>query len=130
MDLKELEQLNKDFAKETKEFFDDFITLFQKHMKKSKRTAIVNMIHLPLNGIMNVIAKDKDNLMCEIFPELPDMFIRFMRPFIKLAPLWGTIPNEEWVKEYARLHYAQFDEWFPNAEEKKKFTEWFEGQNK
>jgi len=130
MNLEELEQLNKQCAKETQEFYDDFIKVFRKHMKKSKRMAIVNMIHLPLNGIMNVIASDEKNLMCEIFPELPDMFIRFMRPFIKLKVLWGQIPNEEWVKEYGRLHSAQFDEWFPNAEEKKNFTEWFEGQNK
>ena len=88
--------------------------------------AIINMIHLPLNGVINVIAEDDQNIMCEAFPELPDMFIRFMAPFVKLKVLWGTIPNPEWAKEYGRLHSAQFDEWFPNAEEKKQFTEWFE----
>lgn len=131
MELKDLEELNAKCAKETKEFYDEFVKLFQKRMKKGdRRMAIVNMIHLPLNGILNVVSQDKNNILCEIFPELPDMFIRFMRPFLKLKVLWGQIPNSEWVKEYGRLHAAQFDDWFPNEEEKKAFTEWFESQNR
>lgn len=131
MELKDLEALNKKCAKETEEFFDEFNKVYKKMFKKlDKRMAIVNFIHLPLNGIMNIIAQDKDGAMCKIFPELPDMFIRFMRPFIKLRKSWGKISNEEFVKEYGRLHAAQFDEWFPNEEEKKNFTEWFEQQKK
>lgn len=127
MDLKDLKKLNKQCAKETKEFFDDFIKLFKERMDKGdKRMAIVNMIHLPLNGIMNMISEDKKNLMCEVFPELPDMFIRFMMPFMKLKVLWGQIPNKEWAEEYGRLHASQFDDWFATPEEKKNFTNWFE----
>jgi len=129
--LKDLEYLNKKYAEETEEFFKEFHKVYKKMFNKGdKRMAIVNFIHLPLNGIMQMIQADKKGMMCEIFPELPDMFIRFMRPFIKLRKVWGKIPNEEFVKEYGRLHAKQFDEWFPNEEEKKNFTEWFENQNK
>lgn len=130
MDLKELETLNRECAKDSEEFFNEFVKLFNKRFKKgNKRMTIINFIHLPLNGILNMIAQDKKNLMCEIFPELPDTFIRFMRPFIKLKKSWGKIPNDEWVKEYGRLHSKQFDEWFPSEEEKKNFEEWFRRQN-
>jgi len=130
MEFDELKKLNKQAAKYTEDFYDDFVRLFQKHLKKSEKMAIVNMIQLPLNGILNVINRDKENLMCKIFPELPDMFIRFMKPFIKLKDLWGAIPNEEWVKEYGRIYSSQFDEWFPSQEDKKRFEEWFEKENK
>lgn len=128
MDIKDLQKLNVEFAKFSQEFNDEFINLAQKYLRRDKRSAIVNMVHLPLNLIMNIIAMDDKNVMPKIFPELPDMFIRFMRPFIKLKVLWGQIPNAEWASEYKRLHSAQFDEWFPSEEEKRNFTQWFEGK--
>jgi hypothetical protein len=131
MDLEQLKELNKDFAEETKQFNNEFIDLFKKWLENgNKRLAIINMVHLPLNGILNVIAEDKENVMCEVFPELPDMYVRFFMPFLKLKVLWGTIPNEKFVEEYSRLYQAQFDEWFSTEEERKQFREWFETQNK
>ena len=129
MNYEQLEQLNKQFSEETKEFYEDFVKVFRKHMKKSRRSAIVNMIHLPVNGILSIIAEDEKNVICEALPELPEVFIRFMNPFIKLKHLWGKIPNEQWAKEYGRLYSDQFEGCFPSEEEKKDFKEWFEGQN-
>jgi len=130
MDLEELKKLNKQAASETEEFFNEFHKVYKKMFAKlNKRMAIINFIHLPLNGLMNMIEQDKDNVMCEVFPELPDMFARFMMPFIMLRHRWGKIPNEKFVEEYGKLHSSQFNSWFGNKESMEQFKKWFDAEN-
>lgn len=131
MNLEELEKLKKEAAQETEEFNNAFVELFKERYENgNKRMAIINMLHLPINGIINMIDQDKKNLMCEILPELPDMFIRFMMPFTKIKHLWGKIPNEEFVNEYGKIYQSQFEEWFPTDEHKKNFEDWFNADKK
>lgn len=126
MDYKKVEALNKVFAQESKEFNDDFFVLLKKWIKKSPRMCIIMSIHLPINIIMKSIAND--DKMHVIFTDLPDMFIRFVAPFIKLRTKWGKISGKQFSEEYHQLYESQFDEFFPTEEEKENFKNWFEGK--
>jgi hypothetical protein len=129
MQYDELKELNAKFAEETVKFNKEFSDLFKKWLKKSPRLAIVMSIHLPINMIMGVISLDEENDIYQVFPELPDMFIRFVAPFIKLRKQWGKISGDEFTKEYQRLYESQFDKFFMGEEEKKEFKNWFEKEN-
>ncbi len=129
MEFKEIEKLNKEFAKLTEKMTSDFITLFNKYMKKDPRATMILMLHLPLNLMLNIVDNSKID-MNEIFPEFPDMYIRFMKPFIILREKWGKIPNKQFVKEYGELYEKQFNHLFPSEEYKNAFEIWIKGENK
>lgn len=127
MDYNKLEDLNKEFAQQSNEMNQEFIELFKKWLKRDPRTTMINAVHLPLNVIMNLIKQGKT--VSTVFPELPDMFIRFFKPFEILKNKWGKIPDTEFANEYKKIYESQFIEWFPSKEEKEKFVKWFEKNN-
>ena len=124
----DLEKLNAQFAKEAEELSKDFNKLFKKWFLKSPRLTMIMSAHLPINLIMHMISENLP--VYEVFPELPDMFIRFVAPFIKLRKKWGKIPGSEFQKEYQELYESQFKDWIPNDEERQNFKDWFERTNK
>ncbi len=128
MEYEQLKRLNKTFAQETIEFNNDFFKLHRKWFKKSPRMTMVMSIHLPINMIMSMIGESEIPVH-ELFPELPDMFIRFVAPFIKLREKWGKIPGDEFAEEYQKLYESQFNKVFETDEDKEKFQKWFEGSN-
>jgi hypothetical protein len=127
MDYEDLQKLNKKFAIESSEFTQEFFKLHKKWLKKSPRMTMIMTLHLPINMIMNAIADNKIPVH-EIFPELPDMFIRFVAPFIKLRTKWGKIPGDQFQKEYKELYESQFDKFFASKENMEFFKNWFEVQ--
>lgn len=124
MKLKELESISKKFVEESEEFMSDFTALYTKWLKKSPRITLVNVIHLPLNVFLRMLEQDLE--ISTIFPELPDVFIRCITPFIILRKKWGQVPNKEFLEEYIELYDKQFDEFFASEEQKQCFKEWFE----
>jgi hypothetical protein len=127
MDYDNLKDLNEKFAKEAAEFVADFGNLFRKWILKSPRLASVMIIHIPINCIMGAI--EDEVAIHDLFPDLPDVFIRFMMPFVKLQDRWGKVSGKEFADEYKKLYESQFSAWFINQEERKNFEKWFEKQN-
>ena len=46
----------------------------------------------------------------ELLPDLPDIFIRMMKPFEKLREEYGKIPMKEILKKYEKEYESQFGE--------------------
>jgi hypothetical protein len=125
MDYEELKKLNIEFAEQTNEMTQEFVGIFRKWMKKNPSLTIVNSIHLPLNILINLI-DTADDLGSKALPELPDVFKRFLMPFIILKTSWGKIPDKKFIKEYERIYQSQFGEFFPEEELKELFKKWIE----
>lgn len=126
MDLDQLSQLNKEFAEQTQEMNGEFIDLFEKWKKKNFRLAIFNAIHLPINIILNIIERDKNSLMPKLFEDFPDVFERFLLPFVKIKDKWGKISSEKFAELYSKEYQKQFYPFFIDAETKENFKEWYE----
>jgi hypothetical protein len=126
MDLDDLSKLNQRFSDEYAEMNKEFNELFNKWLKKSPRLCCIMSIHLPINIIMSMIHEDKNNDIPKICPELPHMFERFLAPFIKIKKHWGVISCAEFSELYSKEYKAQFDEFIPDEENRKKFKEWFD----
>jgi hypothetical protein len=128
MNFDDLKELNEKFSSEVAQFNTEFGDLFEKWLKKSPRMASIMIIHLPINGIMGAL---KDNMpLHDMFPELPDVFIRFLNPFLKLRDNWGRISAKEFYEQYTKVYESQFDAFFVDKETKENFKEWFEKENK
>ncbi len=122
MDFETLSKLNAEYAKESQLFWDEFIDLWKKWMKKSPRLAVVNALHFPLNLIMNMI----DNGLPQAVPEVPDMMERFLTPMILLKDVWGKIPGKVFIEKYKALYESQWEKLGITPEMKKNFKEWYE----
>lgn len=128
MNKTDLEKLNKEYADQTKLMSHEFIEIFEKWLERNPRLAIVNGVHLPLHITINLIKRSSAPISV-LFPELPDMFIRFMKPFEILRDKWGKMPDKEFIEQYTKIYESQFDEWFPSEKEKENFEKWFKSQN-
>lgn len=128
MNYDQLVELNKEFAQESVELQDEFTELFEKWLRKSPRLALVSFLSLPI-GIILTLMEKKDGAIEELFPDLPNVWRRYLSPWIALRDKWGKIPSQQFIEEYGKLHSEQYDEWFPSKEEKAAFTEWYKGQN-
>lgn len=129
MNFEHLEELNKEFASELSEIQKEFNEVFQKWIKKAPRTCIVSILSLPL-GIIFTLMQQKDGVIEGIFPELPDVWERYLSPWILLKEKWGKISSEQFMKEYGDLYESQFKAWFLSNEEKEAFHKWYRAQNK
>jgi hypothetical protein len=128
MNFDDLKELNEKFSSEVAQFNTEFGDLFKKWLQKSPRMASIMIIHLPINSIMGAL---EDNLpLHEMFPELPEVFIRFLNPFLKLRDNWGRISAKEFYEQYTKVYESQFDAFFVDKETKENFKEWFEKENK
>lgn len=125
MNYEELEQLNAEFAKKSELMTKEFFQLFQKWMKDDPRLTTVNMLSLPTNLIMKLICRFPE--FHELFPELPDVYVRYYKPFEKIKEHWGKVSGKEFVDMYEREYQKQFDNWFPSQEEKEEFVKWHKG---
>src|ERR1700679_2140137 len=97
MDYEKLSELHEEFAKQTIEMNNEFIVLFEKWKKKSLRLSAVMAIHMPINLIMNLIQQDKNSAIPRLFEDLPEVFERFLNPFVKIKEKWGKISSKEFA---------------------------------
>jgi len=130
MNFEEMSELNEKFAEEFKQMTEEFYGIFEKWKNKSVRLTCVAAMHLPINLIMSLIASDKNSSLPRIFPELPDMFERFFKPFFIIKEHWGKVSCQEFTKLYAEEYEKQFTRFFASEQAKKKFSEWFEADTK
>lgn len=128
MQLEDLKKLNADFAEDSFQMTKDFGKLFKKWMKKNPKLASLQSIHLPISILINLLNNCSENQMSKVLPELPDVFKRFMLPFLILKSSWGKIPDKAFAEEYTRLYELQFSDVSITEEIKQKFKEWYEGE--
>jgi len=128
MDLEKLAELNAEFAKDAEQMSEEFLELFQKWKKKSTRLTVIMAIHMPLNIIMSMLFIDKDNHFPRLMEDFPDIFVRFLKPFVKIKDQWGKISSKEFVSAYKKEYESQFDPLFFDQEQKEIFKKWFKKQ--
>ncbi len=125
MDYETLSKLDKEFSEQAQEMTKEFSELFEKWKKRSLRLSVVMAIHMPINNILNMLNLDKQNVMQRLFEDLPDVFIRFLTPFVKIKNQWGKVSSEEFVKMYAREYENQFSSY---EDLEKQIKAWREGR--
>src|SRR5271170_3360135 len=109
MDLKELSKINKEFADQAAEMSKEFSDLFEKWKKKSLRFSVIMAIHMPINIIMNMLYLDKNNHLPRLVENFPDIFERFLTPFMKIKDQWGKVSSREFTDLYKIEYEKQFD---------------------
>lgn len=109
MDFDQSKQF-KEFCQNSEKIAEEFYDLIERWAKKDLRLAVVNAINLPLSVILNLILEDKEKALCKLFPELPETFLRFFKPFEKIKDKWGKISNEEFFYLYQKNYKKQFEE--------------------
>ncbi len=119
MDNKDMENTKKDFKNQTENLVKDFMIIFQKQMEKDPRLAMTNMLHLPLNLMLNIVYNSKID-MYKIFPNFPEVYIRFMQPFVTVKERWGKIPNKQFVEEYTKIYEELITDSLPSHKENNK----------
>lgn len=130
MDLDDLSKLNRQYADDTRQMFQEFIELFQKWKKKDARIAMINCLHMPINTLMNILLQDEESLMPIAFKDFPDVFERFLNPFVKIKNKWGKISSNEFAKLYQKEYEKQFgDELGFSKKQIESFRKWFEKEN-
>jgi len=83
---------------------------------------------MPLNIIMSMLFIDKDNHFPRLMEDFPDIFVRFLKPFVKIKDQWGKISSKEFVSAYKKEYESQFDPLFFDQEQKEIFKKWFKKQ--
>ena len=129
MNFEELAVLNKELAEQSKAINKDFFEIFKKWVEKSPKVTLINMMNLPINMFLCSASECDNNETSELFPELPFVYMRMIRPFVKLRNEWGKIPDKEFCKIYVEIYESQFDEWLPSDEDKESFKKWFQSND-
>lgn len=108
MDYKELEQHHKKFSDLSQKLMHEYMEVCMRHFKDNPRMTMVVTLSMSVNIIMEMYMT-AGNTMTQILPDLPDIFIRYMKPFEKIKESWGKVTPEEFIKLYGEEHSAQFN---------------------
>jgi len=110
MELSDLKKHHKKFHDDTKLMYGELLEVVKKWLKKDPRTTMVNMMNLPLNLTLNLLVEaEKLGVDLGEFDDLPNIYIRTMKPFEELQDDFLKIPMEEFAEKYGRLYEAQFE---------------------
>lgn len=109
MKLKDLKNKHTKFHDDSKQFHKELFVIIMKWLKKEPRLTLINAMHFPLNLVLNLLIEaEKVKIDLEEFNDLPNIFIRTMKPFEKLKDDFLKIPMQNFVKKYGELYEAQF----------------------
>jgi hypothetical protein len=125
MNINDFEDFSKKFKDESMQLNKEFIKLFKKWLKKSPKLAVLNLLNMPLNLMLNIMTTSNVNFY-ELIPDLPSVYIRSIAPFIILKDEYEKLTNKEFVDKYQKLYESQFDKNFLNNDQKKEFKKWFD----
>ena len=75
---------------------------------------------------MTLLNLDEENQFPKCIEDLPEVFERFVNPFVKLKSKWGKVSSKDFVKLYREEYEKQFNRIFHSQEEKENFQKWFE----